>query len=417
MKHRLVITAVILLSAMFSVMAGKVYTVEDIPNVHQDDRTRFLSNPDGIISPVAQQQADIIMSQIWQETSSEVVSVVVEDIGEDTDPDIFATELFEKWGVGKKDKDNGLLLLVAINQRAAVIRTGYGMEGIVPDIVGGKILRHEHFPKFRESDYDGGIIAALTTLKEVITNPDVRDEIMSAYANDADASSDDSEEMWQAYLAFCISVGVILLVAVLWILISRRQPQEKYSSLAGMRLLTAVATPLCLFMPSVALLLLLWQMNRLRHRAPACPRCTSQMRLANADEDRQWLSDGQRTERRIKSVEHDVWVCPACAYGLVRSYPNPSSHYKDCPKCGAKTYRLESERVITPPTYYSSGIGVRVYRCENCGHSDSDRYRIPHKQRPVVIVGGGGHSGFGGGFGGGSFGGGLTGGGGASGRW
>ncbi|MDE6344948.1 MAG: TPM domain-containing protein [Muribaculaceae bacterium] len=419
MKTRLIFLIGLMLTVVAPVVAG-VYDVESIPNVHVADRTRFLSNPDGVISPAAQQFADSIMSDIWRKTSAEVVAVVVEDIGDDTDPDTFATELFEKWGIGKKDKDNGLLLFVAVNQRAAVLRTGYGMEGIVPDITGGKILRHDLFPRFREGDYDGGVIAALSTLNKIITDPEARDELMSVYGNDAGAGRSDGEEMWKAYLGFSIVTGGLLLIAVLVILAGRKEPQRKYENLGKMKLMTAVATPLCLFAPLPALLLLLWQMKRLRHKAPRCPRCRTRMRRATDEEDRRWLTDGQRTERRIRSVEHDVWVCPACAYGLVRSYINLSTPYRKCNYCGAIASHLVSDTVHRAPTYSMNGEGVRLYRCENCGHDTPERYIIPRRQRPVVIVGGiGGRGGGfgGGGFSGGSFGGGMTGGGGASGRW
>ena len=420
MKHRLLFLIVILLSAVAAVSAGKVYGVKDIPNVHVADRTRFLSNPDGVISPRAQQLADSIMSDIWRKSSAEVVTVVVEDIGDDTDPDTFATELFEHWGIGKKDKDNGLLLLVAVNQRAAVLRTGYGIEGVVPDITGGKILRHDLFPRFREGDYDGGVIAALSTLNTIITDPEAREELMSVYGNDAGAGNNDGEEMWRAYLAFCMVISAALLGYVLLVLFSGAEPQEKYTRLQKMRLLTAVATPFCLFMPAPALLLLLWQMKRLRHEAPKCPRCATRMRHATPEEESRWLTPAQQTERRIRSVEHDVWVCPSCDYGMVRSYPNPSSPYQKCDHCGAKAARQIDNRVLRPASYSMEGEGAQTFYCENCGNQTHKRYRIPRKQRPVVIVGGlGGRGGGfgGGGFSGGSFGGGMTGGGGASGRW
>lgn len=417
MKKRLTIFAVILLVAVIQTFAA-TYSVKDIPNVHVTDRTRFLSNPDGIISAGAQAAADSIMSDIWRKSSAEVVAVVVEDIGDDTDPDTFATELFEQWGIGKKDKDNGLLLLVAVNQRAAVIRTGYGLEGVVPDIVGGKILRHDLFPKFREGDFDGGVNAALSTLQSIITDPVAREEIMSAYGNDADDG--DADEAWHADLLFCLVVSSILTGYVLFVIVSGVEPQDKYLKLSKVRLPAAVLTPLCLLMPAPALVLLLWQMKRLRHTAPRCQRCNTKMRPATSDEDSHWLTSGQLTERRLKSVEHDVWVCPGCGFGTVKSYPNPSSPYQVCDACGAKASHVVEDRVLSAPTYSSAGQGVRIVQCENCGNRTHHRYTIPRKERPVVIVGGSGGSGGGfggGGFSGGSFGGGMTGGGGASGRW
>ena len=422
MKQRFLAFIVVLVSVAATTMAG-VRGIDDIPNVHVADRTRFLSNPDGIISPAAQQMADSIMSDIWSKSSAEVVAVVVEDIGEDTDPDALATALYEKWGIGKKDKDNGLLLFVAVNQRAAVIRTGYGMEGVVPDITGGKILRRDLFPKFREGDYDGGVIAALGVLDNIITDPVAREELMSVYGNDASARRGDSdgEEMWSMYIGLCVAVGALFMFIVAYISLLKCDVQEKYNRLSKLRLTTAVVSVLFLFLPLPAFLLLLWQMKRLRNKASKCPRCSTRMRrVTDPAEIARWLTPGQATETRLNSVLHDVWLCPACHYGMVRSYPNPSSQYVECSHCGAKAARLVSDNIVRPATYSVEGEGARTYHCENCGNQTHKRYRLPRRQRPVVVIGGiGGRGGGfgGGGFGGGSFGGGMTGGGGASGRW
>ena len=113
--------------------AAKVYKVEEVPTVHIADRTRFVSNPDGIISPQAQAAADSTLSRIRRATSAEVVAVVIDDI-DGGDINTYANELFDLWGLGKKDNNNGVLLLVARDLRKAVIRTGqYGLHA--PNII------------------------------------------------------------------------------------------------------------------------------------------------------------------------------------------------------------------------------------------------------------------------------------------
>ena len=86
-------------------------TIADIPNVHLSNRTLYVSNPDNILSPQAESQLNSILGDIWAKTSSEAVVVVVDEI--EGDPDTFATELFQDWGIGKKDNSNGLLYLVS----------------------------------------------------------------------------------------------------------------------------------------------------------------------------------------------------------------------------------------------------------------------------------------------------------------
>lgn len=188
MKRILAVLNILLLSlAAFAA----TYTVDQIPNVHLADSTRFVSDPDGILSPQALAQTDEIMRTIRRSTSAEAVVVIVDDI-EGGDIDGFATDLFTKWGLGKSDVDNGLLILVAKDLRKAAIRPGYGLEGVLPDVVCAGILRNQMFPAFRRGDYDEGIVAASQTIGTILTDPEAAEEIRSSMA-DADFASESEE--------------------------------------------------------------------------------------------------------------------------------------------------------------------------------------------------------------------------------
>ena len=78
-----------------------------------------------------------------------------------------------------------MLVLISVGDRRAVIRTGYGAEGVLPDAIASGIIRNDMAPRFRQGDYEGGVIAAINTLSKVMTDPAARDELMSRYANDA----------------------------------------------------------------------------------------------------------------------------------------------------------------------------------------------------------------------------------------
>ncbi len=163
-----------LVATVLSGLAG-AYKVDEIPNVHVANRTRYVSNPDNVLSPAAVATLDSTLSRLWRDTSSEVVVVAVNSV--DGDPDEFATELFTKWGVGKKDNDNGMLVLIAKDDRKAVIRTGYGMEGVLPDILAGRIIRNIMAPHFRNGDYDNGTIASLTEIARITSTPGATEEL------------------------------------------------------------------------------------------------------------------------------------------------------------------------------------------------------------------------------------------------
>src|SRR5690606_9140844 len=83
----------------------------------------------------------------------------------------FALELFNTWGIGKAGADNGLLLFVATEKRAYRFITGYGMEAVLPDALLKRIGEGLLVPRFREGDYDGGVLAAMAAVKEVVLDP------------------------------------------------------------------------------------------------------------------------------------------------------------------------------------------------------------------------------------------------------
>ena len=91
---------------------GRAITVDEVPNVHLANRYQYVSNPAGILSVEAVDKLNHTLRQLWDKTSVEMVVVVVDQVDPSLTPEEFATKLFEKWGIGKKDKDNGLLVLV-----------------------------------------------------------------------------------------------------------------------------------------------------------------------------------------------------------------------------------------------------------------------------------------------------------------
>ncbi|HEX6789898.1 MAG TPA: TPM domain-containing protein [Candidatus Krumholzibacteria bacterium] len=72
--------------------------------------------------------------------------------------------LAEKWRPGREDRDNGLLLVVALEERAMRIEVGYGLEGVVPDAIAGRIIQYDMTPAFREGRFGDGITKAISNL-------------------------------------------------------------------------------------------------------------------------------------------------------------------------------------------------------------------------------------------------------------
>lgn len=89
-------------------------------------------------------------------TSSQVSIVLINSVGP-YDISDYAFQLGDKWGIGRKDKDNGVLILAAMKDRKVFIATGYGMEGAIPDALARRIVDQLIVPNFRAEDYYGGL--------------------------------------------------------------------------------------------------------------------------------------------------------------------------------------------------------------------------------------------------------------------
>ena len=138
---------------------AKEYTIETVPNVQVADRTRFVTDPDNILGESATRHIDAMLAQIRDSNTVEAAVVVLPSIG-NNDIDIFATDLFTHWGIGRSN-DNGLLILTVIDQRRVVFRTGYGIEGVLPDAICKRIIDRYIIPAFRKGDYGSGLEAVI----------------------------------------------------------------------------------------------------------------------------------------------------------------------------------------------------------------------------------------------------------------
>lgn len=96
-------------------------------------------------------------------TSTQIAVVMMRSIG-DYDVNEYATELGRRWGVGHQGKNNGIVILVAKDDRKLSIQTGYGLEGALPDVITQQIRVNEMNPHFKQGDFYGGLDAGTTAI-------------------------------------------------------------------------------------------------------------------------------------------------------------------------------------------------------------------------------------------------------------
>ncbi len=163
----LLLVGAVLWNAVFlSAVEPTVFTIQSVPSpkVHWNG---FVSDPGGILGADLADKINQLLIKVEKETTAEHAVVVLGSIGTEV-PKSFAVQLFEHWGIGKKGKDNGLLLLVVLDQRSYEYETGYGLEGVLPDVILSRIGR-ENFPvHFRAGKYGEGIFAATQEVSRLL---------------------------------------------------------------------------------------------------------------------------------------------------------------------------------------------------------------------------------------------------------
>lgn len=122
----------------------------------------------GILNPTQVAVLEDSLVQFARQTSTQIVIVTLPSLN-GYDPADLAYRIGESWGVGQKDKNNGIVVLVKPkigNEKGQVyISVGYGLEGVIPDAVAnGKIIDNEMIPRFRENDYFGGIMNGMQVI-------------------------------------------------------------------------------------------------------------------------------------------------------------------------------------------------------------------------------------------------------------
>jgi len=108
-----------------------------------------------------------LVAKVERETKCEIAVAVIDNLKGLTIED-YAVRLFEKWGIGKKAKDNGVLLLVSMDERELRIEVGYGLEGVITDIEAKNIIDDAIVPRFKENNYDSGIYNGVVAIANKI---------------------------------------------------------------------------------------------------------------------------------------------------------------------------------------------------------------------------------------------------------
>jgi len=263
----------------------------------------------------------------------------------------FATNLFNTWGIGGAERNDGVLVLVSVGDRE--VRIELGSAYVSADIAAVQEVIDEHMlPSFKRDDYSGGIYSGAQAVVGKLTGTWPRD-LSSPTPRPTRAATPPP---------------------------SRSSARSTDTTIVPIAILGGAIATL-----AAALGLPLYK----RYHKRRCPNCQTYMvRLDKASADT-YLDDGQKLEKSLNSVDHDVWECPNCDTHTVCSYKRWSSSVKTCPQCEYRTLtRLDT---ASADTYLDDGQKVEkslksvdyvVRECANCGEHTVQSY---HRHSLVEI--------------------------------
>ncbi|MEK7190073.1 MAG: TPM domain-containing protein, partial [Patescibacteria group bacterium] len=132
----------------------------------------YVSDFASMLSVAVKTQLEQDLSNFEKETKHEISVVTIPDLQGDTIEN-FAVKLFEDWKIGKKGADNGVLFLIAKDDRQMRIEVGYGLEGAMPDATAWQIVDKIATPAFKNGDYDNGVLQSVSAIESAIKGEDV----------------------------------------------------------------------------------------------------------------------------------------------------------------------------------------------------------------------------------------------------
>ena len=157
---------------------AEVYTPATVPDPKVDGQYQYVANPDALLADSTVMWLNDCAKRLDEATQVEMAVVALQSIG-DADAFDFAYELFQRWGIGRANKNTGVLILFVMDSHDIRIMTGVGIEGVLTDAQCSKIIHDEMIPAFREGDYDGGLCLGALRIYEICTDGEAPEELLT----------------------------------------------------------------------------------------------------------------------------------------------------------------------------------------------------------------------------------------------
>ena len=141
-------------------LGGRLFAAETIPPAP----TAYFNDYAHVTSAGTAAQLNQTLADFERQTSEQIVVAIFPKLESDSDVADYTVRVFRAWGVGQKDKNNGAVLFVFVQDHKLFLQTGYGLEGVLPDALCKRIIDEQITPRFKAGDFDGGLTAGVASI-------------------------------------------------------------------------------------------------------------------------------------------------------------------------------------------------------------------------------------------------------------
>lgn len=391
----------IALLSLFPLTASAL-SVQEIPNPRRVN-SGWVTDMANILSNDTEVQLNQMIATLEAKNGSEMAIVTVPTTAPAPSPKIFATSLFNTWGLGKKGLNNGVLFLISTGDRRVEIETGKGISAILPDPRVAKILQSQVVPQLQAGNFEAGILAGAIALIQALDNgfynPLITPvlEIPSHFWFVSAILA-----VWSAYFYYLARLRMtkpILVDPQSYVRLDRPssvQPQASDRELWVGAFFAAAAIAFVLVVANVTELLTLialtvflglagavpiyfgvnWGMVRQlkaeRSQYPySCQKCHSRMEAIAPDALTQLLTHPEVTAQQLGSVKFEGWHCPQCNQVASRqgiyllAQVQNAYEFQECSICKELTV---TSKVATKVSATEKRTGLReiTHTCHSC---------------------------------------------------
>lgn len=203
--------------ALLAVLASPALYAQDFPKL-----TGRIVDEANLLDAAQKIVLETKLEGLEKQSQRQLVIVTIPDL-KGYDIADYGFRLGDHWGIGNKDRDDGLLLIVAPNERKVRIEVGYGLEGVMTDALSARIIRNNIIPHFKENDFPGGINAGADAIIKLLLLPPEEARAVAQQAEQSRKGSENGEA-----IVFLIMFGLFFVLPMILSALSGKRGSKAY---------------------------------------------------------------------------------------------------------------------------------------------------------------------------------------------